>query len=151
MTYYTITIFPEEGKSGKSTGRKYKTEAGANRRARALSMTNASVMVRRDDHDDDYPDTIYSSAPLCEWEHGAIVRDYSSKRAGADEAKEHRDRCLEAYDQARKGRAHVERYAREHGEHALRGNALDEMRKREEAAKLAYLEARDMLNAAILA
>lgn len=76
MKHYEIVIFPEQGKPGKSTGRKYKTEAGANRRARELSLSNASAMVRREDHDDDYPDTIYSSAPVCQWEHGAPVRTW---------------------------------------------------------------------------
>lgn len=151
MTCYAIIVFPEKGKSGKSTGRTYKTEAGANRRARELSMENASVMVRRDDHDDDYPDTIYVSSPLYTWEHGAIVRDYSAKSAVVGEARERRDRCLEAYDRAREGRVYAEQYARKHGEHALRGNVLDEMRKHEEAARLAYLEARDMLNEAVQA
>lgn len=148
MTYYAIVIFPEKDKNGKTIGRTYKTVAGANRRARALSMENASVMVRREDRDDDCPDTIGSSAPLYAWEHGAIVRDYSAKRAG-EAAREYRDRCLEAYDLARKGRVYTEAYARKYGAHALRGDALDEMRKREEAARLAYLEARDALNAAV--
>lgn len=151
MTCYTITIFPEQGKPGKSTGRKYKTVAGANRRARELSMENASVMVQRADRDDDYPEEFYIYSPLYTWEHGAIVRDYSTKSAVVGEASERRDRCLEAYDRAREGRVYAEQYARKHGEHALRGNVLDEMRKREEAARLAYLEARDMLNAIISA